>query len=80
MSHLDNHYIPASKQREAPGQSLNWIGKSMKRVEDPRLLAGKGRYVDDVVLPNMAHAAVLPMPGSRQSTPARLKHYLESCW
>jgi hypothetical protein len=61
MSHLDNHYIPASKQREVP-PNLNWIGKSMKRVEDPRLLAGKGRYVDDVVLPNMAHAAVLRSP------------------
>jgi hypothetical protein len=62
MSHLDNHYIPASKQREAPGQGLNWIGKSMKRVEDPRMLAGKGRYIDDIVLPNMAHAAVLRSP------------------
>src|SRR5258708_31652998 len=62
MSHLDNHHIPASKQREAPRQGLNWIGKSMKRVEDPRILAGKGRYVDDIVLPNMAHAAVLRSP------------------
>ena len=61
-SHLDNHYIPASKQRETPRPGLNWIGKSMKRVEDPRLLAGKGRYVDDVVQPNMAHAAVLRSP------------------
>ena len=62
MSHLDNHYIPASKQREIPREGLNWIGKSMKRVEDPRILAGKGRYVDDVVLPHMAHAAVLRSP------------------
>ena len=62
MSHLDNHHIPASKQREAPRQGLNWIGKSMKRVEDPRILAGKGRYVDDIVLPNMAHTAVLRSP------------------
>jgi CO/xanthine dehydrogenase Mo-binding subunit len=62
MSHLDNHYIPASKQREAPRKGLSWIGRSMKRVEDPRILAGKGRYVDDLVLPNMAHAAVLRSP------------------
>lgn len=27
------------------------------RVEDPRILTGQGRYVDDVVLPNMLHAA-----------------------
>jgi aerobic carbon-monoxide dehydrogenase large subunit len=27
------------------------------RVEDPRMLTGRGRYVDDVVLPGMLHAA-----------------------
>ena len=54
-----NAAIPLSRQREKPGQSLNWIGKSMKRVEDPRLLTGQGRYIDDIDLPNMLHAAVL---------------------
>jgi CO/xanthine dehydrogenase Mo-binding subunit len=62
MSHLDNHRIPPSRQREVPRKGLSWIGKSMKRVEDPRLLTGKGRYVDDIVLPNMAHAAFLRSP------------------
>ncbi len=62
MSHLDNHHIPPSKQREVPRKGLAWIGKSMKRIEDPRILVGKGRYVDDVALPNMAHAAVLRSP------------------
>jgi carbon-monoxide dehydrogenase large subunit len=33
------------------------IGASVKRVEDPRILTGRGRYVDDVVLPGMLHAA-----------------------
>ncbi|MGH8632118.1 MAG: xanthine dehydrogenase family protein molybdopterin-binding subunit [Burkholderiales bacterium] len=41
---------------------MRWIGKSMKRVEDPRLLIGKGKYLDDVVLPNMAHVALLRSP------------------
>ena len=54
--------IPPSRQREKPGQSLKWIGKSMKRVEDPRLLTGQGRYIDDIDLPNMLHAAVLRSP------------------
>ena len=54
-----NAAIPLSRQREKPGQSLKWIGKSMKRVEDPRLLTGQGRYIDDIDLPNMLHAAVL---------------------
>lgn len=54
--------IPPSRQREKPGQNLKWIGKSMKRVEDPRLLTGQGRYIDDIDLPNMLHAAVLRSP------------------
>ncbi len=35
------------------------IGARVRRVEDPRLLSGRGRYVDDVVLPGMLHAAFL---------------------
>lgn len=33
------------------------VGASVKRVEDPRILRGRGRYVDDLTLPNMAHLA-----------------------
>ncbi|MGE3662336.1 MAG: xanthine dehydrogenase family protein molybdopterin-binding subunit [Pseudonocardia sp.] len=33
-----------------------WIGASVPRREDPRLLAGRGRFVDDVTLPRMLHA------------------------
>lgn len=61
-AHLEDHVIPPSKQREKPRSGLKWIGKDMKRVEDPRLLTGKGRYIDDIALPNMAHAAVLKSP------------------
>src|SRR5258707_10616356 len=32
-----------------------FVGQSVKRREDPRLLTGHGRYVDDVVLPGMLH-------------------------
>lgn len=39
-----------------------WIGQSIKRVEDPRLLTGRGKYIDDIGVPNMAHAAVLRSP------------------
>ena len=35
------------------------IGARVRRVEDPRILTGQGRYVDDVVLPGMVHAAFL---------------------
>ncbi len=54
--------IPASRQREVPGQDLKWIGQNMKRVEDPRLLVGEGEYADDIALANMLHAAVLASP------------------
>lgn len=38
------------------------VGQSVSRFEDPRLLRGGGRYVDDVALPNMAHGIVLRSP------------------
>ena len=38
------------------------VGASVPRVEDGRLLAGRGRYVDDVTVPAMLHAAFLRSP------------------
>jgi carbon-monoxide dehydrogenase large subunit len=38
---------------------MGYVGQPLKRVEDPRLLTGRGRFVDDVQLPGMLHAAVL---------------------
>ncbi len=35
------------------------IGQGVKRTEDPRLLRGGGRYVDDMTLPNTAYGSVL---------------------
>src|SRR2546427_3949219 len=35
------------------------VGNSIKRLEDPRLLTGGGRYVDDVVRPHVAHAGIV---------------------
>ena len=35
------------------------VGARVQRVEDPRLLTGCGRYVDDLTVPGMAHAAFL---------------------
>ncbi|MGE3709420.1 MAG: xanthine dehydrogenase family protein molybdopterin-binding subunit, partial [Hyphomicrobiaceae bacterium] len=39
-----------------------WIGRRMPRVEDARLLSGQGRYVDDIALPGLLHAAFLRSP------------------
>lgn len=41
---------------------MKYIGKSVKRVEDKRFITGKGRYTDDIVLPNMTHAYLLRSP------------------
>jgi carbon-monoxide dehydrogenase large subunit len=38
------------------------IGESIKRKEDNRFLHGKGNYVDDTILPNMLHMAILRSP------------------
>ncbi|PWU19735.1 MAG: carbon monoxide dehydrogenase, partial [Candidatus Rokuibacteriota bacterium] len=38
------------------------VGQSVRRVEDPRLLQGLGRYSDDVNLPRQAYAVVVRSP------------------
>ena len=56
------HSPPLGRQKERPDQRLSVIGTRMLRKEDPRFLVGRGRFVDDIALPNMAHAAVLRSP------------------
>jgi carbon-monoxide dehydrogenase large subunit len=36
-----------------------YIGRSLKRFEDPRLLVGEGQFIDDMQLPDMLHAVVV---------------------
>jgi carbon-monoxide dehydrogenase large subunit len=38
------------------------FGSRIKRREDPRLLTGQAKYTDDLVLPGMAHMAVVRSP------------------
>src|SRR5438128_7292004 len=38
------------------------VGSSARRGDDPRLLTGRGQYVDDVVLPRMVHVAFVRSP------------------
>ena len=38
------------------------LAQPVRRVEDPRLLTGAGRYTDDIVLPGMLWGAVLRSP------------------
>jgi carbon-monoxide dehydrogenase large subunit len=39
-----------------------YVGRSVKRVEDPRLIKGAATYVDDLELPGLLHAAFLRSP------------------
>ena len=39
-----------------------YIGASVKRKEDGRFITGRGRYTDDIVLPNMTHASIVRSP------------------
>jgi len=43
------------------------LGQSVKRVEDQRFITGKGRYTDDIVLPNMTFAAIVRSPHAHAS-------------
>ncbi|MBO0746432.1 MAG: xanthine dehydrogenase family protein molybdopterin-binding subunit, partial [Candidatus Dormibacteraeota bacterium] len=47
---------------QKPREDRHWVGQSIRRVEDPRFLAGKGGYIDDLTVPGMLHAAVLRSP------------------
>jgi len=37
--------------------SDNYVGKRVKRTEDPRLIKGLAHYVDDISLPGTLHVA-----------------------
>ncbi len=41
------------------------VGARINRVEDARLLAGAGRYVDNIALPGMLHASFVRSPSAR---------------
>ncbi len=53
---------PAPPPVRSHKETRNWVGKSIRRVEDPKFLRGRGGYIGDMVLPNMLHAAVLHSP------------------
>jgi carbon-monoxide dehydrogenase large subunit len=39
-----------------------YVGRPLKRTEDPRLIRGEGQYVDDLPLPGLTHLAFLRSP------------------
>src|SRR5438552_5319573 len=39
-----------------------WVGRSIRRIEDPKFLRGQGGYIADRITPGTLHAAVLRSP------------------
>ena len=40
----------------------DWVGQSIRRKEDARLVRGKGKFVDDIKLLGMLHLAFVRSP------------------
>jgi aerobic carbon-monoxide dehydrogenase large subunit len=47
---------------EQPPGAQKWVGQALRRKEDPRMITGRGRYVDDMVVPGMLYMAVVRSP------------------
>jgi 2-furoyl-CoA dehydrogenase large subunit len=41
---------------------MSWVGQALPRAEDGPLLTGQSRFLDDLVLPGMLHAAIRRSP------------------
>ena len=57
----------AAAAREVSGMATQlheqrFVGAPIKRVEDPRLITGAARFIDDLKLPGVAHVAILRSP------------------
>ncbi len=50
-----------AEERQAPAPSVH-VGQSLRRKEDPRLITGRSRYVDDISLPGTLWAAFVRSP------------------
>ncbi len=42
--------------------AARWVGASIKRREDPKLVTGKGHFVADIQIPGTLHCAILRSP------------------
>jgi carbon-monoxide dehydrogenase large subunit len=49
----------------AEPEAKRWVGGGVLRKEDPELLTGQGRYVDDIALPGMLWLAFVRSPVAR---------------
>jgi len=57
MSAINTMRAQVGKSRMTSHQSAGFLGRSVPRVEDHKLLRGAGRFVDDIRVPGTLHAA-----------------------
>lgn len=53
----DQHAVSDGTGGAAGSPAARYVGASVPRREDPRLLTGRGAFVDDVAVPGMLHVA-----------------------
>lgn len=59
MTTMDRPDAPPVRTHKA---DRKWVGQSIRRVEDPKFLRGRGGYIGDMTVTGMLHAAVLRSP------------------
>jgi carbon-monoxide dehydrogenase large subunit len=62
MLYLPRHHVNLAANPQVARSSMSepqaWIGRRLRRREDPALLTGQGRYASDVSRPDMVHLAI----------------------
>src|SRR3989442_12194831 len=65
--------VPRKKMNDKAGNGA-WVGKRMKRKEDPRMIRGISHYTDDLKLAGMVHCAFPRSPHARAGIQAIRPH------
>ncbi len=54
--------LPVDQNAQTTSSSERWAGRPLRRLEDARLLAGRGRYVEDLTAEGLVHVALVRSP------------------
>ena len=63
------HGRDAGRRRLRENRRMTWVGQPLPRREDLPLLAGRGRFVDDIPVANPLHVAFARSPWAHAETP-----------
>jgi CO/xanthine dehydrogenase Mo-binding subunit len=50
------------KLEDLPSSEPRWVGKDVKRIEDPKLVTGLAEFIENLKMPGMLHCAILRSP------------------